>query len=77
MLDLAISVGTDQRGTTIVETNDGVRLKAPEWPQDCEFQLVAFTSSARTCQIISADELADDIRKALAAGRHGAIQYPR
>jgi hypothetical protein len=66
MLDLAISVDTDRNGTTIVETNHGVRLKARDWSQDCEFQLVAFTPSSRTCQVISAEELADDIRKALA-----------
>lgn len=67
MFDLAISVDTDRNGTTIIETNHGVRLKAPDWSQDCEFQLVAFTPSSRTCQVISAEELADDIRKALAA----------
>ena len=42
MLDLAISVNTDSRRTTIIETNRGVKLKAPAWPQDCDFQLVAF-----------------------------------
>jgi hypothetical protein len=67
MLDLAISVNTDRNGTTIIETNHGVRLKSPKWPQDCEFQLVAFAPSARTCHVIASDQLTDDIRNALAA----------
>ena len=77
MLDLAISVDTDRNGTTIIETNHGVRLKAPKWSQDCEFQLVAFSPSARTCQAISAEQLADDIRKALAALENVGVLKPR
>jgi len=41
MLDLAIEMDTDSRNTSIIETNHGVQLKAPDWPHDCEFQLVA------------------------------------
>ncbi len=77
MLDLAISVDTDQRGTAIIETNSGLRLKAPEWPQDCEFQLVAFTSTGSTCQVIPAEQLADDVREALAALEHAGIMKIR
>jgi hypothetical protein len=65
MLDLAISMDTDPRNTTIIETNQGVRLKAPGWPQDCDFQLVAFDPSGESCEVISAEDLAGDIGKAL------------
>jgi hypothetical protein len=67
MLDLAISIDTDARGTTVIETNHGVALKAPKWPQDCDFQLVAFSPSSRTCEVIWTEQLADDIGKALRA----------
>lgn len=65
MLDLAISIDTDSRNTTIIETNHGVKLKAPGWPQDCDFQLVAFDPSGKSCEVISAESLAEDIGKAL------------
>lgn len=77
MLDLAISVDTDRNGTTIIETNHGVRLKSPKWPQDCEFQPVGFTPSARTCQVIASDQLADDIREALVALEEAGVLGPR
>lgn len=77
MLDLAISVETDRNGTTIIETNHGVRLKAPDWSQDCEFQLVVFSPLARTCHVISTEQLADDIRKALAALGDAGVLKPR
>lgn len=67
MLDLAISITTDSRNTTIIETNHGVRLKAPGWPQDCDFQLVAFDRSGGSCEVISAEGLAEDIGEALVA----------
>ena len=67
MLDLAISIDTDRAGTSIVETNNGVLLRAPDWPQDSESRLVAFTPSSRTCEVVWPEELVDDIRKALAA----------
>ena len=65
MLDLAISMDTDKSNTTVVETNHGVRLRAPGWPQDCEFQLVAFNPSEESCEVISAEGLAEDIGEAL------------
>ena len=40
MLDLAIFIDTDAKNTPIVETNNGVEMKAPDWPQDCDFQLI-------------------------------------
>jgi hypothetical protein len=64
---LAISVGTDSTNTTVIETNHGVQLRAPGWPQDCEFQLVAFDPLQATCEVLSAEGLAEDIFEALAA----------
>jgi hypothetical protein len=66
MLDLAISTNTDPKGTTVVETNRGMRLKAPTWPQDCDFQLVLFDPSGERCEIVLAEQLAADIGRALA-----------
>jgi len=76
MLDLAISVNTDKHGATVVETNRGVELKAPRWPQDCDFQLIAFSPVGKTCQVIWTEQLTEDIRRALTAldqqgGIHG------
>jgi hypothetical protein len=67
MLDLAISIGTDSKNTTVIETNHGVVLKAPDWPHDCDFQLVAFNPSGSTCEVVWADCLAEHIGEALAA----------
>jgi hypothetical protein len=66
MLDLAISTDTDSKGTTIVQTNHGVKLKAPRWPQDCESQLVAFSPSGVRCEVVWTELLAADIDNALA-----------
>jgi hypothetical protein len=65
MLDLAISIDTDSGNTTIIETNHGLALKAPEWPHDCDFQLVVFDGSGDRCEVVSAEGLAEDIGKAL------------
>src|SRR5690242_7963332 len=65
MLDLAISTDTDSKGTTVVETNHGMKLKAPVWPSDCDFQLVAFNPSGKSCEIVWTEELAGDIGRAL------------
>lgn len=67
MLDLAISIDEDSKGTPVIETNHGVQLKAPNWPQDCEFQLVAFTPSGKSCYVVTAKSLAQDISEALVA----------
>ena len=78
MLDLAISTNTDSRGTTIVETNQGVKLKAPAWPQDCDFQLVAFSPSGKHCKVIWTEDLAEDINRALVAlDRTAAFKGPK
>lgn len=65
MLDLAIPVDTDANGITVIETNRGEPLKAPRWPQDCEFQLVAFSPLGKICEVIWTEQLAEDIGKAL------------
>lgn len=69
MLDLAISVGADSRNTAIIETNHGAELRAPGWPQDCDFQLVAFSRSGRNCEVVTPEDLAEDIGRALIAIR--------
>jgi hypothetical protein len=65
MLDLAISIDTDRESTMIIETNCGVKLRAPEWPHDCDFQLVAFDASGNSCDVVSVEGLAEDIGRAL------------
>lgn len=65
MLDLAISTKTDFKRKTIIETNHGVKLKASGWPQDCEFQLVAFSPPGKNCEVIWTEHLAQDISNAL------------
>jgi len=67
MLDLAISIDTDSDNATVIETNRGVTLKAPEWPHDCDFQLVAFDPSRDSCEVVSSEGLAGDISEALRA----------
>jgi hypothetical protein len=65
MLDLAIAINTDVSGSTIVETNHGAKLRAPAWPQDCDFQLVGFSPSGEHCEVVWTEELAEDIGRAL------------
>jgi hypothetical protein len=65
MIDLAISIDSDTRGTTVIETNRGAQLRAPRWPQDCDFQLVVFRPSGKTCEVIWIEQLAEDIANAL------------
>jgi hypothetical protein len=65
MLDLAIEMDRDSRNTSIIETNHGVELKCPDWPHDCEFQLVAFNPSEDSCEVVWANGLAHDISEAL------------
>jgi hypothetical protein len=67
MLDLAISIDTDSANTTVIETNHGIALRAPGWPRDCDFQLVAFNPSGRICEVVWAEDLAQDIGTALVA----------
>ena len=66
MLDLAIYEDTNKEGADTVLTNHGERLSIARWPRDCDFQLVAFALTGRTCSVIQPEELASDIAKALA-----------
>jgi hypothetical protein len=76
MLDLAISIDQDSKGKTIVETNQGNILLSRQWPQDCDFQLVAFHPSSKKCDIVWSQQLAEDIDDALLAlNRAGAAKY--
>ena len=70
MIDLAISIGDDASGTTVVETNQGRHMASPDWPQDSDFRLVAFTPAAKKCAVVSPEELAHDIANALQALEH-------
>jgi hypothetical protein len=65
MLKLAIPIETDRTGATVVETNDGCVLRVTDWPQDCEFQLVAFSPRGKKGKLVPTDQLADDIQRAL------------
>jgi hypothetical protein len=70
MIDLAISIGDDASGTTVVETNHGDHMASPNWPQDSDFRLVAFNPAAKKCTVISPAGLAHDIASALQALEH-------
>lgn len=65
MLDLAIFNDSYIPGIATIETNHGEELQAPDWPCDCDFQMVAFRPSEGTCGVVSAGELAYDIGKAV------------
>jgi hypothetical protein len=73
MLDLAIEIDTDSRNTSIVDTNHGVQLKCPDWPHDCDFQLVGFNPSEDSCEVVWADGLSEDIAEALFALDQAAV----
>lgn len=65
MLMLAIPIDTDRTGNTVVETNNGSVLRVSDWPQDCEFQLVAFNPRGRKGTLVPTDQLVEDIQRAL------------
>jgi len=67
MIDLAISLDENSKGVAIVETNHGLQLLAPDWPQDCDFQLVTYGPDAKQCAVVAAADLAEDIGFALVA----------
>ena len=78
MLDIAISDDTDQRGRTLILTNQGRKMRTDRWPQDSDFQLVAFPPSAKACQVLWAEDLAADIATALKAlDQVGALTGPK
>ena len=66
MLNLAIAVDIDQKDNSIIETNSGDTLVAPDWPQDCESQVVSYRKGSRTCHVVRLETLSNDISQALA-----------
>ena len=67
MLALAISIDCDSKGVDLIEMNDGTELKCPTWPRDCEFQIVTYQPSGKTCDTVDATELSGDIAEVLRA----------
>jgi hypothetical protein len=67
MLSLGIPIDFDDSGNTIVDLNIGRELKAKDFPQDSEFQLLAFRPTGKTCEVVWVEELAQDIGQALRA----------
>ena len=66
MLSLGIPIDFDDSGNTIVDLNMGGELKVRDFPQDSEFQLLAFNPSAKTGTVIWIKQLAEDVGKAMA-----------
>lgn len=83
MLDLAILSDCDSSDTAIAETDHGKRLMAPDWGTDTDPKLVSFWPSARSCELVDCEGLANDIGLALnalkAAGalKHGQPEWYR
>ncbi len=71
MLNLAIAVDIDRERNSVIETNTGEILVAPDWPQDCEFQIVSYSKGSRIAHIVHYDTLSEDIGKALDVIEHG------
>jgi hypothetical protein len=65
MLNLAIAVDIDRNNNSVVETNSGDLFVAPDWPQDCESQVVSYRKKGRTCRVVRLETLAQDIGQAL------------
>jgi hypothetical protein len=66
MLNLAIAVDINRDNNSIIETNSGDTLVAPDWPQDCESQVVSYQKGSRTCRVVRLETLSQDIGQALA-----------
>jgi hypothetical protein len=69
MLDLATFNDSDDDNFAIIETNHGEELKTSGWPTDGDFEIVAYRASKKTCEVVSAEDLADDIAMAVQAMR--------
>jgi hypothetical protein len=65
MINLAIAMDIDRNNNSIIETNCGKRLVAPDWPQDCETKLVSFREKGRLARVVDLETLTEDIREAL------------
>ena len=66
MINLAIAVDFDRHNRSIIETNSGEILVSPDWPQDCESQVVSYRKGGREGHVVNLELLAEDIRQALA-----------
>ena len=67
MLSLGIPIDFDDAGNTIVDLNIGEEVKAKDFPQDSEFQLLAFRPQSKQATVVWTCELMNDIAKALEA----------
>jgi hypothetical protein len=65
MINLAIAIDVDRSDDSIIVTNSGDTLVAPNWPQDCESQVVSYRKGSRTCRIVHLETLSNDIGQAL------------
>ena len=77
MLDLAVAVDHNRKMVTIAETNRGKSLAAPAWPQDSDFQLVAFDPNGNVCDVVTAGELAADISKLIRVAKSRRVLLGR
>jgi hypothetical protein len=78
MLSLGIPIDYDDAGTTIVDLNIGGELEAKDFPQDSDFELVAFRPTGKKCNVVWVEQLAGDIADALSAlERNGLIDKGR
>ena len=73
MLNLAIAVDFDRDDNSVIETNSGDMLVAPNWPQDCESQVVSYRKGRRTCRIVHLETLSKDIGQALTLIERGGL----
>ncbi len=70
---LALAISTEQTaGEDIIETNEGQSLRCQNWPQDSEVRLVSFRPATTTGQVVSPDQLAEDIAQAISHLERGA-----
>jgi hypothetical protein len=74
MLNRAIAVDADRNNNSIIETDAGDILVAPDWPQDCESQIVSYRKGSRTCKVVYLEQLSEDINQALSLiNRSGVV----
>jgi hypothetical protein len=74
MLNRAIAVDIDEHNNSIIETDTGDILVAPDWPQDCESQIVSYRKGGRTCRVVRLETLSNDISQTLTLiNRSGAL----
>jgi len=64
MLALAISLDQTSEGD-MIETDDGTRMMAKDWPQDSESNLVVYYPKGKYCNVVMAYEVAKDIAELL------------